>query len=344
MVDVMSKRCKGGCGKIPIYNYPGQKKALYCNSCRMEGMVNVQRKECLGGCGTFKAPIYNYPFERKGRYCKNCKLLGMIDVMNKRCLGGCGRFPSCNYAGNKKRLYCNKCKLKGMIDIINKRTPQNNNSRNFNHITKTKNLNNRLQFCNKNQIFHSVSYSYKITKNISEGAEEVKLQILNQNLDQFTEPVSYCYNYNYNGNLEEKNSNSLKSEWSFPSYENEVGGNILCKLHDSETVSKLYDYTFNSNNYIKIYYTGNNITDYKQAKSMKYANYFGYLGEKKEPKNLANQFYKNNNKILIDNINVNNLSSLKKSSNDVKLDCAYKQPLNLSCKALSGRAELWRPF
>eukprot|EP00122_Pirum_gemmata_P015970 Pgem_evm1s14927 len=41
MVDVISKRCVGGCGKQPNYNVMGEKKRLYCRDCKLDGMVNI---------------------------------------------------------------------------------------------------------------------------------------------------------------------------------------------------------------------------------------------------------------------------------------------------------------
>jgi hypothetical protein len=47
MVDVVHKKCKGGCGKIPNSNYPNEKKALYCTACKKEGMVDVTTKRYI---------------------------------------------------------------------------------------------------------------------------------------------------------------------------------------------------------------------------------------------------------------------------------------------------------
>ncbi|XP_063934183.1 uncharacterized protein LOC135145985 [Zophobas morio] len=95
MVDVVNKKCVGGCLKQPNYNYPTEKRALCCNDCKLPGMVDVVNKRCAGGCGRFS--VYNTPGEKKPLYCKQCKTFDMIDVKNKRCLGGCGKHPSCNY-------------------------------------------------------------------------------------------------------------------------------------------------------------------------------------------------------------------------------------------------------
>jgi hypothetical protein len=57
MIDVISKRCPTeGCGKQPNFNFPGESKPIYCKSCKLEGMINVVSKRCKGGCG--KLPRY----------------------------------------------------------------------------------------------------------------------------------------------------------------------------------------------------------------------------------------------------------------------------------------------
>ena len=47
MVNVKSKTCEEkGCKTIPIFNYEGQTKALYCSAHKKDGMVNVKDKTC----------------------------------------------------------------------------------------------------------------------------------------------------------------------------------------------------------------------------------------------------------------------------------------------------------
>ena len=64
----------------PNFNYPNETKALYCSSCKLEGMVNIYNKKCICKKST---PHFNYPNETKALYCGSCKLDGMVYVISK---------------------------------------------------------------------------------------------------------------------------------------------------------------------------------------------------------------------------------------------------------------------
>jgi hypothetical protein len=45
MIDIKNKTCKeDGCKTHPIYNFEGQKEALYCSKHKKDGMINVKNK------------------------------------------------------------------------------------------------------------------------------------------------------------------------------------------------------------------------------------------------------------------------------------------------------------
>ena len=113
------------CNTRPIYNYEGEKQALYCKTHKLDGMIDVKHKTCKEkDCNT--QPIYNYEREKQALYCKTHKLDGMINVKSKTCKeNDCNTQPNYNYEGEKQALYCSKHKLDGMIDVKNK-TCKNN--------------------------------------------------------------------------------------------------------------------------------------------------------------------------------------------------------------------------
>jgi hypothetical protein len=42
MIDIKNKRCiYENCNKIPIFNYEGEIKALYCNEHKLENMIDI---------------------------------------------------------------------------------------------------------------------------------------------------------------------------------------------------------------------------------------------------------------------------------------------------------------
>jgi EsV-1-7 cysteine-rich motif len=117
----MVKKClEIGCDKRPSFNNENEKKALYCNDHKLDGMINVKDKTCeQKECKT--RPNFNYEGEKKGRFCTEHKLYGMIDVKSKTCEHiDCKIQPNFNYEGEKKGRFCNKHKLNGMIDVKNK--------------------------------------------------------------------------------------------------------------------------------------------------------------------------------------------------------------------------------
>jgi hypothetical protein len=85
MVDVKNKTCiYDGCQTMPIYNFEGQTKRLYCATHKLDGMVNVKHKPCIyEGCKT--RPIYNVKTETSALYCLIHKVDGMVNVVDKTC-------------------------------------------------------------------------------------------------------------------------------------------------------------------------------------------------------------------------------------------------------------------
>ena len=121
MVDIKNKRCcEEGCKTRPYYNFEGNKNALYCNSHKQEGMIDVKHETCCEeGCKT--RPYYNFEGNKNALYCNSHKKEGMIDVKHERCCEGhCKTLPTYNFEG-KKPLYCNSHKQEGMINVISKR-------------------------------------------------------------------------------------------------------------------------------------------------------------------------------------------------------------------------------
>ena len=122
MVDVKSKKCiHDECKTQPIYNKEGETKGLYCDTHKLDGMVDVKNKTCIHDkCKT--QPIYNKEGEIKALYCATHKLDGMVNVKDKTCIhNGCKVIPIYNVEGETKGLYCATHKLDGMVDVKNKK-------------------------------------------------------------------------------------------------------------------------------------------------------------------------------------------------------------------------------
>jgi hypothetical protein len=118
MVNVKDRTCQSeGCRKIPCYNNPGEKEALYCASHRTEEMVNVKNKTCRSeGCR--KIPNYNKPGETKALYCVGHRTGEMVDVKHQTCRSeGCRKIPNYNKPGETKALYCVGHRTGEMVDV-----------------------------------------------------------------------------------------------------------------------------------------------------------------------------------------------------------------------------------
>jgi hypothetical protein len=66
MVNIVDKKCKCGSNTIPCFNEPGEKKPIYCASCKTDTMEDKTHKRCKSeNCPTLANPKY------KG-YCGYC--------------------------------------------------------------------------------------------------------------------------------------------------------------------------------------------------------------------------------------------------------------------------------
>lgn len=93
-----------GCKKQSIYNIESEKKALYCNTHKLDGMINVKNKRCIHeGCKI--QSYYNYKNETTPLYCNTHKFENMIDIKNQKC-----KTPLCYTRVNEKyEGYCLFC-------------------------------------------------------------------------------------------------------------------------------------------------------------------------------------------------------------------------------------------
>ena len=93
-------------------------------------MVNVHSKKC--SCGKHQ-PVFNFPNEMYARYCNECKQIGMINIVDDRCYGIlCDKKPLSertrpNYGikGQDGKWYCSPCAhtMFGSENVDNLTTP-----------------------------------------------------------------------------------------------------------------------------------------------------------------------------------------------------------------------------
>jgi hypothetical protein len=106
MVNIVTKTCQCGSGKIPSYNEVGKKERIYCGDCKNDTMISVHHIKCP--CG--KRPYFNEPNETKGICCVKCKTVTMVDVVNIKCPGGIGFTCPYSHRGKEKyRGHCVRC-------------------------------------------------------------------------------------------------------------------------------------------------------------------------------------------------------------------------------------------
>ena len=113
MVNVKDKKCK--CGKTrPIYNEPGQTKAICCMKCKTNTMVDVINKKCKYGKTQL---IYNEPGQTKAICCIECKTNTMVNVISKNV--NAVKHNRYNEPGETNR-YVVSCKTNTMVNVISK--------------------------------------------------------------------------------------------------------------------------------------------------------------------------------------------------------------------------------
>lgn len=99
-------------------------KPMYCSTHKQENMVCLSRALCK--CEEEpKQAYFNYSDKTKPEYCETCKLDGMINIVSKKCLDCNKHKPSFNVEGEKKALYCGECVVKNnrqnMVNVNNKK-------------------------------------------------------------------------------------------------------------------------------------------------------------------------------------------------------------------------------
>lgn len=107
MVDVKSRTCEyEDCDTQPVYNYKGEKTAIFCVEHKLEGMVDIKTKTCeQEDCITI--PNYNYRGEKRAIFCVKHKLEGMINVKHMACKTYlCDTQATTKYEGYCFRCFC----------------------------------------------------------------------------------------------------------------------------------------------------------------------------------------------------------------------------------------------
>ena len=113
----ISRRCKNdGCKTIANYNFPGEKKAIYCAKHKHEDMVSLRRSNvCMYPKCNIRATFGTNA--NKSMFCAKHK--SFYRKMNqKKCnVDGCNTVPSFNFITKKIPLFCKKHKQENMINV-----------------------------------------------------------------------------------------------------------------------------------------------------------------------------------------------------------------------------------
>ena len=166
------------CKKYPSFNYPENKKRLYCSKHKKDGMIFTRnKKKCIEKkCNT--APIFNYDYEKTPKYCSKHKKNGMIDIKNKKCIeNNCIKRAHYNYIYEKKLLYCLNHKKDGMINLSSRKCiekeciiqpvynyPNEKKGIYCSIHKKDGMINIKSTICNENNCNKQASYNYKNNK------------------------------------------------------------------------------------------------------------------------------------------------------------------------------------
>ncbi len=106
------------CKTAPIFNFPNEKRGIYCFKHKKETMIDVKNIKCTEpGCN--QQPTYGIEGNKTALRCKMHKSDNMVDIKHAKCkASGCTTRPSFNVAGSSKGLYCIEHKKDGMVDVV----------------------------------------------------------------------------------------------------------------------------------------------------------------------------------------------------------------------------------
>jgi hypothetical protein len=93
------------CHKRASYNYLGETNAIYCNSHKLEGMINIRDSKCIES-GCYRIPSFNTCGEKKAIYCRLHKKAEMVNVREKVCKT---TYCTTQVGNNKYDGYCLRC-------------------------------------------------------------------------------------------------------------------------------------------------------------------------------------------------------------------------------------------
>jgi hypothetical protein len=158
MIKISKKTCKhDGCTITPCFNYEGL-YGLYCNTHKLDTMIDVSHRIICKYNGCKTRPSYNIEGEKTGLYCVTHKTSEMIDVTSKICIA-----PNCatRHITDKYNGYCLRC----FVNLF----PDAPNSRNY----KTKEKTVADHICN---IFSD--YTWSTDKTIQDGCSKKRPDLL----------------------------------------------------------------------------------------------------------------------------------------------------------------------
>ena len=106
------------CDKRPTFNFPGNKRGVFCADHKEPGMVNVKSMKCEhDDCNV--QPCFNFPEELFGRFCATHRREGMVNLRERPCENeGCSKKPNFNTPGEIKARFCKEHALEGMTDVL----------------------------------------------------------------------------------------------------------------------------------------------------------------------------------------------------------------------------------
>lgn len=108
------------CNKVAAYNYPGQNSKLYCESHKLEGMVQISTAAVCIEVDCKVTPSFNYPGQNKRLYCAKHRLDGMVDLTSYplTCKAdGCISMAEYNMSSYKRPKFCVQHKTEDMVLI-----------------------------------------------------------------------------------------------------------------------------------------------------------------------------------------------------------------------------------
>jgi hypothetical protein len=117
MINIVSKRCIKCEETIATFGKEGQKTFTHCSNCKESDMIDIKHLKNRCVVCNLKQASFAKIGEITVSHCSNCKESDMVNIKTKKCIKCEEKIPTFAYVGDKIPTHCFSCKEVSMVDI-----------------------------------------------------------------------------------------------------------------------------------------------------------------------------------------------------------------------------------